>query len=1102
MGRARRLTTVLALSAAGLLVLCAAAVVALDLGWQRERVRELLEGTLAGQLEAEATIGSLEGAFHSEVVARNLTVSVEGERVAALDAVRIRVGSLRLWPSARLVVEAIEIDGAHLELQRSLSGSWNLPRREAATPAESGPLALLASVAGVRIRTLELRRGIFEVGVAAPPEGRRLAGDFSLEVREIALPLKALPDASFELNLTPSEIGGARLEVGRVRGGLSAGSWAIEEAELGGEGFDLRATGRGSLSGIERLEMEGQVDEVQRFAGLLPAIQATGRLEAQAEIRGDFGRPEGNLRVAGERLALRGIPLGALDLRVRGARDGLLHLDALSFTGGRMPVAAAPGARLRLRPGGVVFEELRLAAGGQSLAIGGGLDSEGFDDLVLDGTAVDLGTLGALAGAPVELGGLADAHLEPRGRFDAPSVTGRIEWRSPRLGTTRLDGMSLKLAATPGELRIEADLRDSGRSLLVADLRVPEAPLELSVWELAASPLVEVDLRAAQLDLSLLDPLRSFGFPELRGTESFEALPGARVRLGDGEIRFDAFELLARDQRIQLTGGIGLQRFDGLRIEAQDLDVGVLADLAGTAFEVTGRLDTNLELRGPLAEPAVNGTVRWSEAGVAGVPVDRLDLDLQTIDGRIRATGTVHRGGRPVAQGNAALPPKPWSGEVPLLASSELDAELRVSQLELALLEPWLPTAFREPRGTVEGRLSLRGGRPRPRLTGSLDLRNGSLSVPLLGRTLAPISGTLRLDSDSLQIETLQVGPAGNDAVLSGMLGIDEAGLGRADLRLALRDFPLAQSGFAQASTSGSIEVSGPLDGLRVGGELTLRDVLVRLPEPRDPALKEIRILADRAGPGSLQEGPGPMAGFADQADIDLGLTVPEGSRIRGRGADFEVTGELRLRKPRLQSAGYEGSLRVQRGFYRLHGRRFELRRGVASFDGRSDPDPLLDIEAAHTAKDVIVVALITGRASNPTVRLRSEPQLPEKDVLAYLLFGRAADRVASSQQAALQAAAAGLAAGLALTEIETVLGRDLPVDSVDVRVEEDGSLGEVGVGSRLTERLSVRYGRTLGVDPEDRVGVEIQLTPRWSLESDVTSSGKAGADLIWSFDY
>jgi autotransporter translocation and assembly factor TamB len=805
-----------------------------------------------------------------------------------------------------------------------------------------------------------------------------------------------------------------------------------------------------------------------------------------------------------------------------------------------------------------VFEELRVTAGGQSLAIGGGVGSEGFDDLVFDARALDLESLGALVGSPVKLGGQADAHLELRGRFASPSATGRVEWQSPELGTTRLDGMTLNCAATQGVLRIDAAFRGAGRTLLDARLGIPQAPLELSIWELAASPLLAIDLSAAQLDLSLLDPLRSFGLPRLRGVldgqlrfvggasfpeqasltlrakrlsvgdavpvdlelgiadrgqgwlaveqlrivrdeDSFEAIPGARVRLENREISFDGLELLAHGQRVRLSGGVGLQGFDGLRIEAQGLDVAALAD---AALDVTGRLDTKVELRGPFAKPALNGTVRWSEARVVGVPVDELVLDLQTVDSRIHATGTVRREGRPVVQGNALLPPEPLAGGVPLLASSELEVELRASHLELALLEPWLFGTFREPRGTVEGWLRLRGGHPRPRFEGLLDLQNGSLSVPVLGRTLAPIAGSLSLHSDSLRIDTLRVGPPGNDAVLTGTLGIDEAGTPRADLRLALREFPLAQTGFARANTSGAVEVAGPLDGLRVRGEMALSEVLVRLPEPQDPTLKEIRVLVDPTDMESLRESREPFAGFVGQADVDLGLTVPEGSRIRGQGADLQVDGEIRLRKPRLAPAAYAGLLRAQRGSYRFRGRRFELRRGSATFDGRPVPDPLLDIEAAHRVKDVTVVARITGRASDPTVRLRSEPELPEKDVLAYLLFGRSSDQVASSQQAALQSAAAGLAAGLALTEVETVLGRDLPVESVDIRVEEDGSLGELGVSGRLTERLSVRYGRTLGVDSEDQVGAEIRLAPRWSLQSDVTSSGNAGADLIWNLDY
>jgi autotransporter translocation and assembly factor TamB len=57
-------------------------------------------------------------------------------------------------------------------------------------------------------------------------------------------------------------------------------------------------------------------------------------------------------------------------------------------------------------------------------------------------------------------------------------------------------------------------------------------------------------------------------------------------------------------------------------------------------------------------------------------------------------------------------------------------------------------------------------------------------------------------------------------------------------------------------------------------------------------------------------------------------------------------------------------------------------------------------------------------------------------------------------------------------------------------------------VGAYLGSDTYVRAGNTFGSKPEQDVHVEYRLTPYLSVESQLSTSGNAGADLILRLDY
>jgi translocation and assembly module TamB len=147
---------------------------------------------------------------------------------------------------------------------------------------------------------------------------------------------------------------------------------------------------------------------------------------------------------------------------------------------------------------------------------------------------------------------------------------------------------------------------------------------------------------------------------------------------------------------------------------------------------------------------------------------------------------------------------------------------------------------------------------------------------------------------------------------------------------------------------------------------------------------------------------------------------------------------------------------------------------------------------------------MIEGRLSEPRLRFESDPELDETDIASYLLLGRPASASAGEDQMALEAVAAQVAVGAAIREFEKMFGGVLPVDLIDIRMDNEGDERELraGVGKYVGDRLFIHYERGFGDEPDDELKAEYELTPMWSIESTDSSNGDTAGDIVFEIEY
>lgn len=390
-------------------------------------------------------------------------------------------------------------------------------------------------------------------------------------------------------------------------------------------------------------------------------------------------------------------------------------------------------------------------------------------------------------------------------------------------------------------------------------------------------------------------------------------------------------------------------------------------------------------------------------------------------------------------------------------STAPLDGQLGFDIRELTWMELFSPDIV-EPKGQLQGRISLGGTRAAPALGGQARLSAFTTELPALGILLE--DGDVRLDArpdGSARISgsvgsgegTLQVdgslgwrGQAGGQAapLVLNLRGTNVLVSDTRDLRsVASPDLVVRIAAAEPISVTGRVEVpSATIDLERLDqGRSASADVVVL--DPVDPE--------DTTAASAL--------------DLDLTLAMGDDVRLRGFGLDGTLGGELRVRAPPGREMTATGQLQVG-GEYAAYGQKLQVTRGELQWSNSLVGDPFLDIRAEREieAEGITAGIDVTGRATAPKARVWSDPATTESEALSYLALGRSTSNLSSEEGNQLNAASAALNAGGSL--LASQIGSRIGLDSAGVT--ESRALGGsvLGIGKKLSPRLYVSFGVSL----------------------------------------
>ncbi|MDA3857727.1 MAG: translocation/assembly module TamB domain-containing protein, partial [Roseovarius sp.] len=304
-------------------------------------------------------------------------------------------------------------------------------------------------------------------------------------------------------------------------------------------------------------------------------------------------------------------------------------------------------------------------------------------------------------------------------------------------------------------------------------------------------------------------------------------------------------------------------------------------------------------------------------------------------------------------------------------------------------------------------------------------------------------------------------------------------------------------------TVNGTVTMVGPMTGgAMIGGTLTLEETNIRIPSrlaANSVSLPDLRHVNEPAAVRATRQRAGMIAvetsGGGRPFGLNLQINAPSRIFVRGRGLDAELGGRLRLAGT-TDAVEPVGVFQLIRGRLDILGKRLDLTEGLVNMQGALDP--YIRFVAETTAEDVTVMIVVEGLASAPEISFTSEPDLPEEEVVARLLFGRGLDTISPFQAAQMASAVATLSGRSGLDVVGKLRGA-VGLSDLDVTQTEDGDT-EVSAGAYISDKI---YSEVIADSTgKQQINLNLDLTNTITLKGGASNEGDTGIGVFFEKDY
>ena len=785
------------------------------------------------------------------------------------------------------------------------------------------------------------------------------------------------------------------------------------------------------------IDIKGFAKDV-RIEDVLPNftdIPMTGWLNTDVHVQGTVQRPQ----IEGHLKAWDGSVYGKLFSSIEGAytyHDGHLHLPRLD-----------------------------ISTYGSSIIVDGDIQDKQLD-INFVGDAVPIEPFVRDAGLNIVGYVGAEGHLG--GTVDAPIFEGNVQSDTMQVKDTTLHDITGSVYITPqvvhlqgltftgsgtsryevkGGVQLENPKRlfgyvhvkdgDLHQLLALTNAQVPDVngKLQATIELGGTSDSPRLDVKGTLEDTTIRD--------EVVGTATLDLGYGGRT------IDIRTFKLPIKEGLIVGKGKADLDGSTDIQLVASKVPVQTVLPLVTKNVNAQGNWNFIINVHGLTKSPKVEFSSEVEQAVINGISLDQLSI-LGTMEDQVVniQQGMIKKSDSSIkVRGKLPLGAFVTNEYVADDVNKQFDVYVDMNEANLSAL----PLMFKEVQsadGAIHGVVHVTGNLSNILANGTVELANGSMQLQSLKKPVTQLKGQLAFRGNHADITGSTTMGKGN-AGLSGNIGWMGSGITSYYGALQMKGIEIGHA-FYTGPLDGELYIVDKQDMPTLVGNIILHDVVASIPLTLESSDTSI--------------------------PLGLDLTIDAKDNVRLYNPllyDMFLQGKVKF-EGTVGEPKASGKLSVNKGHVKYLKNRFKITEGQAKFvTGSIIPE--LNVRSMANVKNYRISLQAEGPATQMRLKLTSEPNLSERQIISLLTFGRnvgnASGVTSEDANALLTSSLQSLAFGYIEDVLQDTLGLDLvnittgSLDGKDSRDLQEKNNFNVTIGKYVVPDLMVTLTRGLKND-------------------------------------
>ncbi len=554
---------------------------------------------------------------------------------------------------------------------------------------------------------------------------------------------------------------------------------------------------------------------------------------------------------------------------------------------------------------------------------------------------------------------------------------------------------------------------------------------------------------------------------------------------------------------VRASGAVPLGKGDlAVDVNLANLPIGILNGMV-KGQDLAGNVTGTARITGPVTNPAAsfnlngaglaakplreNGLAPLSLQAAGNYAAKAVDISSLTLDGpkglNVTASGKV-----------------PFSGQ-------GLGVNVN-GNIPLALANRFLADRGAQAGGTLSLTANVSGGFQKPQLRGMFSTNGATFIDPDTNVRLNNINIMGSMDGETVTLRQVNANlGSGGSISASGTISTNAEANFPANIEVKFNRARYADGKLVVATVDGGISITGPLmrDPL-ISGRIDVDRAEISVPENLGGGAayvpvrhkntpKNVQITLDRAKVETRRSRVPTPTARPTVPRLDVLINAPNQIFVRGRGLDTELGGRVRLTGP-ITDIKPVGSFDMIRGRIGILGQRITFDEGHVTLVG--DLNPQLNFVARSEGDEITAIVTVTGTVDDLNIVFSSQPELPQDEVLAQLIFKRSIGELSAFQIAQLAAAAAELAGG-SNNSLMNKLRQGTGLDDLDVVTD---SRGETAVRAGRYIRDNIYLGVEAGARGTTKGTVNLDISRNLKVKGALGAEGDSSGGIFYEKDY